>query len=158
MKKLYDREIGGYVLCDEETYIKIRRMRARVCIKQRRRRVCLCPRKLQWYCNGVCEGCRYKKDVEDSLSEGLPDADDLTFEDSIADGCDYEEINVGNIESKRRLCRLTEIMPQAREIGLLRLQGMSDRQISERLGIPRTTLYRMLDRVKAILEQECGKF
>lgn len=53
-----------------------------------------------------------------------------------------------------KLKRLNEIMPFARDIGLMRLKGMSDREIAERLGIARTTMYRMLEKAKRVLEGE----
>jgi transposase len=45
-------------------------------------------------------------------------------------------------------------MPLARKIGLLRLEGKSDREIAKELGISRTSMYRMLDKAKAILQEE----
>jgi transposase len=48
-------------------------------------------------------------------------------------------------------------MPLARKIGVLRLQGKSDRQIVGMLGISRTTMYRMLDKAKAVLQEEFGE-
>ena len=48
-------------------------------------------------------------------------------------------------------------MPQAREIGVLRMQGKSDREIAKILGIPRTSMYRMLERAKQILEEKFGE-
>jgi DNA-directed RNA polymerase specialized sigma24 family protein len=52
------------------------------------------------------------------------------------------------------LKRLDEVMPLAKKIGLLRLEGKSDREIAKELGISRTSMYRMLDKAKAILQEE----
>ena len=45
-------------------------------------------------------------------------------------------------------------MPQAREIGYLRIKGMSDREIAKRLGISRTSMYRLLAKVQEELLKE----
>ena len=52
------------------------------------------------------------------------------------------------------MARLDEIMPQAREIGYLRIKGMSDRAIAQRLGISRTSMYRLLAKAQAELLNE----
>ena len=45
-------------------------------------------------------------------------------------------------------------MPIARDIGLMRLKGMSDREIAQRLRISRTTMYRMLEKAKKAITEE----
>lgn len=45
-------------------------------------------------------------------------------------------------------------MPQALEIGQLRQQGLTERQIEERIGIGRKTYAYRLKKVKEILEKE----
>lgn len=52
------------------------------------------------------------------------------------------------------LKRLDELMPEARRIGELRLDGLSDRDISDILGIPRTTFLSRLKKAKAQLHDE----
>ena len=69
-------------------------------------------------------------------------------------GANQENISVEKLYAETKLKRLDEIMPLARQIGILRLEGKSDREIALTLGIPRTTMYRMLERAKKILELE----
>ena len=45
-------------------------------------------------------------------------------------------------------------MPQARQIGVMRMEGKSDREIARELGMDRMTMARMLSRVKALLQEE----
>ena len=160
MKKyrLYERELGCMVEYDEETYETLRKMRETTCRKMRKKRLCVCSQKQQWRCNGFCDTCPYKKATDDSLNKKVGNSENLTEEDRLSDGCDYEEMSVGAILSSGILKRLDEIMPQAREIGALRLQGYSNREIAEMLRIPRTTMIRLLKKAKEILESEFGEF
>ncbi len=50
--------------------------------------------------------------------------------------------------------RLRDLMPQALEIGQLRQQGLTERQIEKRIGIGRKTYAYRLKKVKGILEKE----
>ena len=52
------------------------------------------------------------------------------------------------------LKRLDELMPDARRIGELRLDGFSDSDIADIIGIPRTTFHSRLKKAKAQLHDE----
>ena len=54
------------------------------------------------------------------------------------------------------LKRLDELMPDARRIGELRLDGFSDSDIADIIGVPRTTLLSRLKKAKAQLREEYG--
>ena len=51
--------------------------------------------------------------------------------------------------------RLEELMPEAREIGLLRQKGMTDSAIANTIGVIRTTF---LSRLKKAKEQLASEF
>ena len=159
MKKyrLYERELGCSVEYSAEVYDILRRMRETMCRKQREKKMCVCGKKQQWQCNGFCDTCPYRKRVDNSLNRNIGNTDGLTFEDFVSDGCDYEAMSIGAALAHDVLARIDEIMPQAREIGVLRLQGLSDRQIAERLKMPRTTMVRMMNRLRELLKEEFGE-
>ena len=50
--------------------------------------------------------------------------------------------------------RLAEIMPEARRIGDLRLAGLSDAEIADEIGVPRTTFLSRLKKAKELLQRE----
>ena len=157
MKKncLYERSLGKWVQYDEETYLKLSRDRARTRMSVGRQNRCFCPRNEVWRCDGYCEGCpHYKAEEEVSLNTSIGHSGELTLEDVLTDNIDQENACVEKMYYEDILKSLDEIMPQAREIGILRMQGKSDREIAKLLGIPRTTMYRMLEHAKKILEKK----
>lgn len=50
--------------------------------------------------------------------------------------------------------RLAEIMPEARHIGDLRMAGLSDAEIADKIGVPRTTFLSRLKKAKELLQRE----
>ena len=82
------------------------------------------------------------------------DSGELTLSDVLKDNQDHESVFVEKIYAQNILARLDEIMPQAREIGNLRIKGISDRAIAQRLGISRTSMYRLLAKAQAELLNE----
>ena len=155
MKKncLYERGLG-WVQYDEETYVKIGRERLRTRMRMRRQNRCFCPGEERWRCDTICDGCPFQTEIEVSLSMRVGGSEDLTLGEALPDGVDYESTCIEKMQSEDILKRLDEIMPLARKIGVLRLQGKSDRQIATELGISRTSMYRMLDKAKAVLQAE----
>jgi len=57
---------------------------------------------------------------------------------------------------KQLITRLAEIMPEAPEIGRLRLKGFTDDAIADLIGIKRTTYRSRIKRAEAILREEFG--
>ena len=150
---LYERGLG-WVQYDEETYMELRRERLRKCVRMRRQKRCLCAQKEQWRCDGTCEGCPYKKALETSFDCIIKGTDGLTFGDILTDEKDYESTYIKKMYCEDVLKKLDEIMPEARKIGMMRLEGKSDREIALALGINRMTMARMLARAKEALQVE----
>ena len=73
----------------------------------------------------------------------LPDSAPL-IDDLIANASEFNSV----------LGRLLEIMPEAIEIGRLRLAGLPDVEISKRLCIKNTTMFYRLKRAKELLSKE----
>ena len=81
-----------------------------------------------------------------SLHDVIPDPNSL-FESAI---CDQDEL-------KQLLTRLAELMPEATEIGQLRLQGLKDEDIADAIGIKRTTFRSRIEKARAALREEYGE-
>ena len=155
MKKncLYERGLG-WVQYDEETYVKLRKERLRTRMRMRRQDRCFCPGDERWRCDGICDGCPFKRELEVSLNMKIGGSEELTLEETLPNGNEYENECVEKMHCEDILKRLDEIMPLARQIGVLRLQGKSDREIAKELGISRTSMYRMLEKAQKILLSE----
>ena len=151
---LYERGLGWVHYDEEQVFRELRRERMRTCARMRRQKRCGCPKDKQWRCDGVCDGCRFQRSVDVSLTASVGDSEDLMLENSCFESVDQESMCVDKIYAQTKLKRLDEIMPQARDIGDLRIRGMSDREIAKRLGISRTSMYRLLAKAQTELLKE----
>lgn len=156
MKKyrLYERELKCWVVYSKSAYEQLHREREKIRKQAARGGFCVIPWRKIWYCDGQCDGCPYYKNEEVSLNMSVGDSGELTLSDVLTDGIDQESFCVEKIYAQKILECLDEIMPQAREIGLLRMKGMSDRQIALYLGISRTSMYRLLEKAQAMLREK----
>ena len=155
MKKncLYERGLG-WVQYEEETYLELRRDRIRKRTRMCREKRCFQPIELLWQCDGMCEDCPHFRESEFSWDMKVGKSEELTLGEILPDGVDYEDACVKKMYCEALMKRLDEIMPLARQVGVLRLQGKSDREIAAVLGMSRTSMYRKLDKAKAILKAE----
>lgn len=151
--RLYERGIG-WVQYNEQQFIKLRRMRFNVREHMLRQKRCFCPKPERWRCNAICEGCPYSIERDLSLDKGISGSEDLTLADVLTDGTNQENASIDKIYYEDVLRRLDDILPIARKIGQLRLEGKTDREIAKILGVSRTSMYRMLDKAKSILSAE----
>ena len=125
------------------------------------RGLCSCPRNKWWVCDADCLTCEYRNaDVIASLDSPIgEDDDDLTLMDTIADdSVVVSELATDRIVLEQLFKRLADMMPEAENIGRLRLQGLSDEQISREIGIPRTTFLSRIKAAKKQLEKEYPDF
>ena len=126
--------------------------------RAQKHRQCMCPKSKLWLCDGDCLICKFRA-PGDSLSL------DLTFENE--DGEEYsllgkladQSASIDDIVTDQTMLdilfqRLGEIMPEARCIGDLRLAGLSDAEIADEIGIPRTTFLYRLKKAKELLQNE----
>ena len=128
---------------------------------------CVCPPSKWLLCNMDCWDCPYRtagnicyleeglqnNDGEETdrlerLQEERSDLQTASMEDSVTDSIMMQEV----------LTRLTELMPQAVEIGKLRQQGLSDLAIAEVIGVRNTTFRSRLQSVRKKLEKEFPDF
>ena len=129
--------------------------------KMQDRGLCSCPRNKWWVCDADCLTCEYRNaDVIASLDSPIgEDDDDLTLMDTIADdSVVVSELATDRIVLEQLFKRLADMMPEAENIGRLRLQGLSDEQISREIGIPRTTFLSRIKAAKKQLEKEYPDF
>ena len=119
--------------------------------KAHRHGCCSCTGSKWWLCNGDCAVCKYCT-AGDSLS--------LDYEQEVVgdiredESAEIDSIVTDRIIFDQLLKRLDMLMPDARRIGELRLDGFSDSDIADIIGIPRTTFLSRLKTAKAQLHNE----
>ena len=156
--RLYDRNLRCWVQYTEEAFLELRKKRNNERKKAIKEQRCTCSFENDWYCNGVCEGCMYQKTREVSIYEPVKKDSTLTLEECITDDIDPEKGWVECMDLKTILSRLDELMPEAREIGRLRMQGKTEIEISKILGIPRATIYTRIKTAYKKLRNEFEDF
>lgn len=123
---------------------------------------CICPKNKFWLCDGDCCNCEFRRGGDmlslDFTSEN-EDGDACTPLDAIPDKSPLlDEIICDRAALEQLFSRLQKLMPEAEEIGRLRLQNMSDEAIADILDIKRTTFRSRLARAKDILAAEYPDF
>lgn len=119
---------------------------------------CMCPKSKQWLCDGDCLICTFKA-AGDNLSLDLAYENENGEEYSLLDELGDQSVSIDDVVTDQIMLdilfqRLGEIMPEARDIGDLRLAGLSDAQIADVIGIPRTTFLYRLKKAKELLKDE----
>ena len=131
--------------------------------KQQRHGKCVCPEKKRLDCDMDCASCSFRRagdtvslDYETTADE---DGEEITWIDSLADPSPLIADIVADRQTLQLLFdRLGELMPEALDIGKMRLAGKSDLVIAAEIGIKNTTFRSRLDRVKKILAAEFPDF
>ena len=127
-------------------------------IRQQRHGRCVCPASKRLTCDMDCLTCPFHR-MGDMRSLDYTETDDegneTAWVDEIPDDSPLlEDIIIEASEMKALYARLTELMPEAIKIGEMRLEGLSEEAIGERIGIGRKTFAYRLKKVKAVLEKE----
>ena len=109
-----------------------------------------------------CETCPFRR-AGDSLSLNYTVKDDegnerSWLEDLADNNALVEDLVADGVELNRLFARITEIMPQAIEIGVLRQNGLTERKIEQQTGVPRKTTADRIKRLKKILEKEFPEY
>ena len=112
---------------------------------------CMCPRSKLWRCDGCCIDCSYHAPGNVWSLEYEQELMGDKHEDPNAD---VESIVTDKIVLDKLFKRLDELFPEARRIGELRMEGVSDRDIADILGMPRSTFRSRLAKVEALLREE----
>jgi len=160
-RRIYVRSQRRWQEVPEEVYQEYTRFHDTYRHRMQGRGLCSCPRNKWWVCDADCLTCEYRNaDVIASLDSPIgEDDDDLTLMDTIADdSVVVSELATDRIVLEQLFKRLADMMPEAENIGRLRLQGLSDEQISREIGIPRTTFLSRIKAAKKQLEKEYPDF
>lgn len=147
---IYDPDTKQRIPVSDEIYNEYYRPIWNTFRKAHRHGCCSCPGSKWWLCNGDCAVCKYRT-AGDSLSL---DYEQEILGDTRPDDFDLESIVTDRIVFKQLLKRLDVLMPEARRIGELRLDGLSDNDIADVLGVPRTTFRSRLKKAQAMLHDE----
>ena len=161
---------------DKQYYIYLRSTRERVpCTKeefdnyyrdinafrktQQRHGRCVCPEKKRLDCDMDCATCPFRRGGDlvslDYTTTNDDDSEEIAWIDSIPDdGPLIEELITDSSVFEQLFKRLHELMPEAIEIGQMRLSGKSDLYIATQLGVRNTTFRSRIDRAKKILATE----
>lgn len=114
---------------------------------------CMCPKNKLWRCDGCCLDCSYHAPGNVWSLEYEQELMGDKREDPSAD---IESIVTDKIVLDKLFKRLDELFPEARRIGELRMEGVSDRDIADILGMPRSTFRSRLAKVESLLHEEYG--
>ena len=112
-------------------------------IRQQRHGRCVCPASKRLTCDMDCLTCPFHRmgdmrslDYTETDNEG----NETAWVDEIPDDSPLlEDIIIEASEMKALYARLTELMPEAIKIGEMRIEGLSEDAIGERIGIGRKT-------------------
>ncbi len=148
---IYDPATKQRIPVSDEVYNEFYRPIWNTFRKAHRRGCCSCPGSKWWLCGGDCAVCKYRT-AGDSLS--LDHEQEVVGDIREDESADIDSIVTDRIVFEQLLKRLDELMPDARRIGELRLDGFSDSDIADIIGIPRTTFHSRLKKAKAQLHNE----
>ena len=123
---------------------------------------CACPKSKFWLCDGDCFTCEFHR-AGDLLSLNYDneneDGDTCSPLDTVAEAAPLLDEIVSDTATLQQLFeRLRELMPEAEEIGRLRMAGLSDDAIADAIGIKRTTFRSRLKKAKEMLAPDYPDF
>jgi len=161
-RRIYDKLTRTWFDVSKTEYDEYHRWQNKVQKKEKYHGRCICPPDLWWLCDGMCHDCEYHcaGDMQslEVLSE-IEHSEEVSLLElfSSMDTSLSEQIQ-SKVLTHQIMQRLKEIMPEAVEIGSLRLLGMTDKAISEKLSINRTTFRSRIEKARTILRKEFGDF
>ena len=130
--------------------------------KQQRHGRCVCPESRRLHCDMDCASCPFTRCGDtSSLDDQIlnEDGEYTTWLEQLKDPSPLISDIVADTERMTQLfLKLNELMPQAIEIGTLRLQGLSEDAIAERIGVGRKTYAYRLKKLKSLLAEEFAEF
>lgn len=154
---IYIRSTKERIPCTEEEFRNYYRDIDRFRQRQQYHKQCVCPQKKWLECDMDCQTCPFRRNDVFSLDKPLETAEggEVSLLDTIPDDSPLiSDIIATQDELGQLFRRLTEIMPEAIEIGRLRQLGLNDSDVAARIGTPRTTLLSRLKKARAILRSE----
>jgi DNA-directed RNA polymerase specialized sigma24 family protein len=153
-KRIYNKTTRTWYEVPEDQYREYDRWRTALRKRMQYRGECFCPRSKWWLCDGNCLDCEFHNSTTVSLDDPLPDGEG-TLADYVPDDAPLiEEVLAEKAELDQLFARLQELMPEAKRIGELREEGLSDEAIADIIGIKRTTFLSRLKKAKEKLAKE----
>lgn len=126
--------------------------------KQQRRGQCVCPKSKQLECDMDCLTCPFRRAGNICSTDEIAceiDGAEICYLDTLYDDSPLiDDMVADSAELQLLFERLQELMPQAVEIGQLRLLGHTNVSIAKKLGMGNTTMFYRLKRAKEILSKE----
>ena len=148
---IYDPATRQRIPVSDEVYNEFYRPIWNTFRKAHRHGCCSCPGSKWWLCCGDCAICKYRTAGDNLSLEYEQEVMGDTHEDESAN---LDCIVTDRIVFEQLLKRLDELMPEARQIGELRLDGRSDSDIADIIGVPRTTFLYRIKKAEAKLHDE----
>lgn len=160
--RIYLKSTKEWVAVPEEFYCEHTRFYDAFRKKAQYHGKCACPKQKFWLCDGDCFNCEFRR-AGDILSLDFEneneDGDTCSPLDAIPDTAPLvDEVVSDRVTLAKLFDRLAELMPEAEEIGRLRMNDLSDEAIADIIGIKRTTFRSRLAKAKAILAEEYPDF
>lgn len=157
-KRIYDKQTKTWYEVTPEQYAEFDQWRTNKRKREQYHGRCMCPRNKWWLCDGMCDDCEFHASG-DMLSLDKPvssdNGDEVTLLDMLIDPApSIEEVICDKAELEMLFERLNELMPEAKTIGKLRQEGLSDEAIAKVIGIKRTTFRSRLEKAKQQLAVE----
>ena len=126
--------------------------------RAQKHRQCMCPKSKLWICDGDCLVCQFRA-AGDNLSLDLKfeneDGEEYSLLGKLADqSISIDDVVTDQIMLDILFQHLGEIMPEARRIGELRLEGLTDTEIADVIGIPRTTFLSRIKKAMGVIKRE----
>ena len=155
---IYLRSTKERIPCTKEEFYNYYRDINAFRQKQQNHGKCVCPQKKRLDCDMDCATCPFHRggdQVSLDYTTTIDDGEEITWLNSLEDPTPLIEDIVADGQALSQLfARLSELMPQAIEIGHLRQLGFTERQIEEKIGVGRKTYAYRIKKVKEILEKE----
>ena len=148
---IYDRYEKCWYQVAEEKYKSYMNDCGRIRHREQRAERCFLTRNKIFYCHGMCDDCKFHKESELISLDYLESEDcDPLIEEIASPDPSTEQLVEDKDELEYLIEKLTEIEPNLRLIIELRRkeEGISDREIARRLGIPQRTFSDRMTRVR----------
>ena len=162
MKKIYIPTLNEWFEVTEEQYYGYYREIWATRKRAQYHGQCTCPKSKIWTCDGDCLVCPYRTVGNMTSLDYTYDNDENNSLEEMSRhqsaSSDLDEMIADKISLEVLLEKLITIMPEAKMIGELRLQGLNDSAIAEAIGISRTTFLYRLKKAYAQIKKDFPEF
>ena len=158
--QIYDKQTKTWFKVSPDDYTQYYRWCAKIRKREQGLHRCFCPKAKWWLCDGMCDDCEYyNKFRVVSLTSPFEkyDNEELFLMDVIGDErTGPSETALSKVMAEMFLKRLAELVPEAEQIGRLRMLGFTDDAIAKSIGLNRTTFRSRLEAARKKLSEEFG--